>query len=87
LLGRGFVGEAVQGQGVDGSGIGLVLSRQIAEAHGGTLTLRNREPGPGAQALFTLPLQASDGRSGVRGDASLSPDRLAYAARRSRSTA
>ena len=37
-----------------GSGIGLVLSRQIAEAHGGTLTLRNREPGPGCEARLRL---------------------------------
>jgi two-component system nitrogen regulation sensor histidine kinase NtrY len=39
-----------------GSGIGLVLSRQIAEGHGGTLTLENRNPGPGCQALLRLPL-------------------------------
>jgi two-component system nitrogen regulation sensor histidine kinase NtrY len=39
-----------------GSGIGLVLSRQIAEAHGGTLTLENRAPGPGCRAELTLPL-------------------------------
>ena len=39
-----------------GSGIGLVLCRQIAEAHGGTLTLENRLPGPGCRAELTLPL-------------------------------
>jgi two-component system, NtrC family, nitrogen regulation sensor histidine kinase NtrY len=39
-----------------GSGIGLVLSRQIAEAHGGALALRNRTPGPGCEAVLTLPL-------------------------------
>lgn len=39
-----------------GSGIGLVLSRQIAEAHGGTLTLENRKSAKGCQARLTLPL-------------------------------
>jgi two-component system nitrogen regulation sensor histidine kinase NtrY len=40
-----------------GSGIGLVLSRQIAEAHGGTLTLENRKPSPGCLARLSLPLR------------------------------
>jgi nitrogen fixation/metabolism regulation signal transduction histidine kinase len=39
-----------------GSGIGLVLSRQIAEAHGGALTLENRRGGSGCQARLRLPL-------------------------------
>jgi two-component system, NtrC family, nitrogen regulation sensor histidine kinase NtrY len=39
----------------DGSGIGLPLSRQIAEAHGGSLALMNRESGKGAEALLCLP--------------------------------
>jgi nitrogen fixation/metabolism regulation signal transduction histidine kinase len=38
-----------------GSGIGLVLSRQIAEAHGGMLVLENRRPGPGCRARLRLP--------------------------------
>jgi signal transduction histidine kinase len=40
----------------EGSGIGLPLSRQIAEAHGGSLTVSNRESGKGAEALLRLPL-------------------------------
>jgi nitrogen fixation/metabolism regulation signal transduction histidine kinase len=39
-----------------GSGIGLVLSRQIAEAHGGSLTLQNAAHGPGCEARLTLPI-------------------------------
>ncbi|MBV9126580.1 MAG: PAS domain-containing sensor histidine kinase [Verrucomicrobia bacterium] len=40
-----------------GSGIGLVLSRQIAEAHGGTLSLANRPDGRrGCRATLRLPL-------------------------------
>jgi nitrogen fixation/metabolism regulation signal transduction histidine kinase len=42
-----------------GSGIGLVLCRQIAEAHGGTLTLDNRDDRPGCRASLRLPLQAA----------------------------
>jgi nitrogen fixation/metabolism regulation signal transduction histidine kinase len=39
-----------------GTGIGLALSRQIAEGHGGSLTLENRTPEPGCEALLRLPL-------------------------------
>jgi two-component system, NtrC family, nitrogen regulation sensor histidine kinase NtrY len=39
-----------------GSGIGLVLSRQIAEAHGGSLTLENRADRPGCRAHLRLPI-------------------------------
>jgi two-component system nitrogen regulation sensor histidine kinase NtrY len=38
-----------------GSGIGLALSRQIAEAHGGTLALENRTPARGCRAILRLP--------------------------------
>jgi two-component system, NtrC family, nitrogen regulation sensor histidine kinase NtrY len=39
-----------------GSGIGLVLSRQIAEAHGGSLSLENVSTGRGCEAKLRLPI-------------------------------
>jgi two-component system nitrogen regulation sensor histidine kinase NtrY len=48
-----------------GSGVGLVLARQIAEAHGGTVTLENRADGPGCVARIVLPVNG-DQASSVR---------------------
>ena len=39
-----------------GSGIGLVLARQVAEAHGGSLTLQNRADRSGCVARLTIPV-------------------------------
>ena len=43
-----------------GSGIGLVLSRQIAEGHGGSLELLNRDPQRGCVVKVRLPRVNSD---------------------------
>jgi two-component system nitrogen regulation sensor histidine kinase NtrY len=42
-----------------GSGIGLVLCRQIAEAHGGSLMLANRSHGRGCRAALRLSAQST----------------------------
>jgi signal transduction histidine kinase len=44
-----------------GSGIGLILSRQIAEAHGGALQLANRTDRTGCEATIVLPLTYTAG--------------------------
>lgn len=42
-----------------GSGIGLALAQQIARAHGGEISLVNREGSDGARAIVRLPLASS----------------------------
>ncbi len=44
-----------------GSGIGLVFCRQVAEAHGGHLVLRNRPDRKGCEALLTIPKRLAAG--------------------------
>ena len=44
-----------------GTGVGLTLSRHIAENHGGSLTLRNRSDRRGAEARLVLPLNPESG--------------------------
>ena len=46
----------------NGSGVGLVLSRQIAEAHGGRIEISNRTDRRGCLVKVVLPRTPSDTR-------------------------
>jgi PAS domain S-box-containing protein len=52
----------VQGQSskqqVGGMGVGLALSRRIAESHDGSLSARSAGPGQGSEFIFRMPLSA-----------------------------
>jgi histidine kinase len=39
----------------EGTGVGLTVSRGIAEAHGGTLAAESEGPGRGARLILTIP--------------------------------
>ena len=51
----------------EGIGLGIVIIQSIAEAHGGSFTLRALESG-GAEALLELPLRHEEGRSNDQED-------------------
>ena len=46
--------ESSRNSATGGTGLGLGIARDIAQAHGGSLTLRNREP-RGLEAVLRLP--------------------------------
>lgn len=49
-------GDPSRNRATGGTGLGLAIVRAIAERHGGTATLGNRDDGPGAVATVTLPV-------------------------------
>lgn len=54
--------EASRSRETGGSGLGLTIARAVAESHGGSLRLANREGG-GLSARLILPRRRSDNRS------------------------
>jgi len=56
IMPRLFVKFASKSQ--SGTGLGLYISKNIVEAHGGTIWAENNENGKGATFTFTLPLAA-----------------------------
>jgi signal transduction histidine kinase len=56
ILPRLFTKFATKTEAGTGTGLGLYISKSIAEAHGGKIWGRNNEDGPGATFGFSLPL-------------------------------
>ena len=52
-----YRGEASRNRETGGTGLGLGIARNVAHAHGGDLTLKNR-PGGGLEAILRLPRSA-----------------------------
>jgi len=52
------------GDAAPGTGLGLAIVREIAAAHGGTITLRDPERGHGAVFELRLPCDRTDEEDG-----------------------
>lgn len=63
--------DQARARSTGGVGLGLYLCRRIAEAHGGTLSLRNAHPG--LEAVASFPLQVGPERIGLPSADSYTP--------------
>ena len=59
LFQRFFRSSTATAQAIPGTGLGLVISKAIAEAHGGTISVRSR-PGQGTCFRVELPIEEED---------------------------
>jgi signal transduction histidine kinase len=57
--------EQSRSRATGGAGLGLAIARNVAEAHGGRLTL-DTAPTGGTRVVVTLPLFRADGAAGAR---------------------
>lgn len=65
LLPRLFQPFVQQSEGTDGTGLGLMLVKDVAEAHHGSVRVNNR-PGQGCSFILEIPLRRGNSRKGKR---------------------
>lgn len=70
---RFYQGNNPSFESIHGTGIGLMLAKDFAELHGGTLTLEST-PGKGSTFMFTLPLDSQTAQPSATAPATEQPD-------------
>lgn len=55
-----YTSHAKESDSRQGVGLGLSICETIVKAHGGTIQAKNRSDGPGAEFVFTLPLEENN---------------------------
>jgi len=53
-----YTSHVIHADAEQGIGLGLAICETIVKAHGGSIEAHNRADGPGAEFVFTLPMEA-----------------------------